>query len=381
MERVTVEIFADVSSPWCYIAKRRLETALRLCREEVATSVRWLPLARFPQVPPDGLDRRAVTIARFGSAARADAADALVTEAARCEGLTLHLDRVGRIPNVFDAHRFVALAEREGVQDAVLEGLFHAHLVEGRDIGMRPALLDAVSAALGRERAAQWLDSSEGLADVWAEQGRAQGLNVRGVPFVFIGGAAGPSWPWDPWALAAAIRAVAGRFRPETGAGPAAEELRYGLHRTRCGCDFCRVYCRHIPGRLAVGDVARLCPEGADVFAWAEEHLQAVTDAPYPKLVPVRGAGGQCHWYVDGGCTVHDRAPYGCAYFDAHMSSDEVKRRGLPANLGSLDDAAAGGLDFRVWRHLVDRGLVRLSGRREPVDEEMRLLRQSIEFG
>ncbi len=378
---MSIEVFADVSSAWCYIAKRRLESALQLVASHAPLTLRWLPFERFPQVPPEGLDRRAVNAARFGSTVRADAADALVTEAARCEGLTLNLDRASRLPNTFHAHRLSMLAGLEGVQDALIEGLFHAYLCEGRDLSARATLLDiAAAAGLERDHAARWLDSTDGMADVWAEQARARSLNVRVVPFVLLNGAPGPTWPWDRWAFADAVRRIEGCLPIEI-ASTTPTDQRFGFARTRCGCDLCRVYCRHVPGRLGVGDLDRLCPEGTDVFTWAEAHLQAVVDAPYPKLVPTRLANGHCHWYVDGGCTVHDRAPFGCAYFDAHMSPAEVKRRGLPANLASLDDARAEGLHFRVWRHLVSLGLVRPSGLRGPVDEEMRVLRLSIEQG
>jgi hypothetical protein len=130
-----------------------------------------------------------------------------------------------------------------------------------------------------------------------------------------------------------------------------------------------------------VSDPARLCPEGQDVFAWAEQHLEAVTDQPFPRLVPVKQVNGHCHWYIDGKCAVHEKAPYGCAFFDAHMSSSEVDRRSLAANQASLADAAADGLYYRIWRHLRDRGLTRPAGDRAPLEAEFRRIQRSREQG
>ncbi len=142
--------------------------------------VRWRAFERFPQIPAEGVDRRAVSAARLGSTARAVAADALIVEAARCEGLTPRLDHATRLPNTFHAHRLIALAAKEGVQDAVVEALFHAYFHEGHDIGMRSTLLDVASTAgLERAHAARWLDSTDGMAEVWADQARARNLNVR----------------------------------------------------------------------------------------------------------------------------------------------------------------------------------------------------------
>src|ERR1700682_4838839 len=80
----------------------------------------------------------------------------------------------------------------------------------------------------------------------------------------------------------------------------------YGFHRTVCGCAFCRTPCRHLPGSLDVTDLLRLCPAGEDVMAWAQEHLRALTEKPYPTLVPARHPHGPCHWLFDGQCVVHE---------------------------------------------------------------------------
>jgi hypothetical protein len=149
----------------------------------------------------------------------------------------------------------------------------------------------------------------------------------------------------------------------------------FGFRRTQCGCASCQVHCRHLPGSLAPSDLARLCPPGQDVFAWAEQHLRAVTDRPVPTLVPARQADGRCHWFLDGRCLVHDRAPYGCAFFDSHMAPDEVERRQAATLRARGEDAAAGGLYARVWRHLCRHGLVAPAGDRAAVLAELFRLR------
>jgi predicted DsbA family dithiol-disulfide isomerase len=54
-----------------------------------------------------------------------------------------------------DAHRLIGLADKEGIQDAVVEALFRAYFTEGRNICDRQTLLDVVAAAgLGRSQAA-----------------------------------------------------------------------------------------------------------------------------------------------------------------------------------------------------------------------------------
>ena len=154
---------------------------------------------------------------------------------------------------------------------------------------------------------------------------------------------------------------------------------QHGFRRTECACALCRAPCRHVPGSLDVADLARLCPPEADVFAWAEQHLRAVLDKPFPTLVPVRGVEGSCHWFFDGRCAVHANAPYGCAFFDAHMDDDEVSRRSAATVRARQDDAARDGLYHRVWLHLCRKGLTAPSGDREALADEWRQIRGVIE--
>lgn len=145
----------------------------------------------------------------------------------------------------------------------------------------------------------------------------------------------------------------------------------HGFSRTTCGCEICRVPCRHVPGGLDPADLPRLCPPGQDLLAWAEEHLRALTDKPFPTLVPARQASGACHWLFDERCAVHDQAPYGCAFFDTHMSKPEADQRYRATVEARKQDAASEGLYYRVWRHLRQRGLIGRPGDRAAMNEEM----------
>jgi hypothetical protein len=115
------------------------------------------------------------------------------------------------------------------------------------------------------------------------------------------------------------------------------------------------------------------------MFAWAELHLRAVTDKPFPTLVPARGFDGHCHWHFDGRCAVHADAPYGCAFFDAHMTLEEIDRRSAATLRARRADAAADGPYYRVWLHLCRKGLVSASGDRAALAEEVKRIRGRAE--
>ncbi|MGE3807439.1 MAG: hypothetical protein AB7K24_22475 [Gemmataceae bacterium] len=153
---------------------------------------------------------------------------------------------------------------------------------------------------------------------------------------------------------------------------------QHGFERTVCGCEFCRAPCRHIPGSLDVSDLERLCPPGRDIFAWAEEHLVALVDKSCPTLVPARGVNGHCHWLFQDLCVVHENAPFGCSFFDSHMSDEEAKIRADATMQARRDDAQANGLYYRVWMHLQARGRVGRSGDRDGLADDVRKLQRTI---
>jgi hypothetical protein len=150
----------------------------------------------------------------------------------------------------------------------------------------------------------------------------------------------------------------------------------FGFRRTVCGCAACRAFCHHLPGALDPADLERLRPAGQELFAWAEQHLRARVGGPVRAIVPARTAGGACHWLFAGRCAVHTDAPFGCAFFDAHMPDREVERRVAATVHAIHQDAADGGPYHRVWRHLRRAGLTAAPGDRSGLIRDLRLLRR-----
>src|SRR5690606_2828232 len=107
-----------------------------------------------PQMPKSGISRREYRTTKFGSWERSQLLDAQVAAAGKEEGISFAFDRIERTPNTRDAHRLIALADSEGVQDAVVEVLFRAYFTEGQDLSSPQTLLDVVvEAGLNRQLA------------------------------------------------------------------------------------------------------------------------------------------------------------------------------------------------------------------------------------
>jgi predicted DsbA family dithiol-disulfide isomerase len=169
---VLVEIYADVVCPWSAIGKRHFEAALASFSGRDRVEVVWRPFRLGPEAVV------AVTSAGAGEIARA----------ATGVGLECRPDRV--VPaDTFDAHRLVHLAAGTPVVHQLVERLFRAHLVEGRDVGDAEVLV-AVAEEAGMDphvaRAALGADTGAAAVAEALDAGRARG--VRTVPtFVFEG--------------------------------------------------------------------------------------------------------------------------------------------------------------------------------------------------
>jgi predicted DsbA family dithiol-disulfide isomerase len=182
-----VDVISDVICPWCFIGKRRLEKAIAVHQHDVR--VRWLPFQLNPTMPKEGISRKEYRTRKFGSWERSLELDAKVVAVGEEEGIQFAFDRIERTPNTLDAHRLIWLADKDGVQGAVVEALFLAYFTDGRDIGNRQTLLDVVAeAGLNRHQAESVLDSNDGQEAIKEAGEQAQRFRVEGVPFFIIDG-------------------------------------------------------------------------------------------------------------------------------------------------------------------------------------------------
>ncbi len=182
-----IDVISDVICPWCYIGKRRLERAVTAFDGQVR--VRWLPFQLNPQMPKEGINRKEYRIAKFGSWERSLELDAKLVAVGETEGIHFAFDRIERTPNTLDAHRLIWLADKEGVQIAVVEALFRAYFTEGRDISNRQTLIDVVAeAGLDRHQAEAVLNSDEGMGAIKEAEELSRRLRVDSVPFFIIDG-------------------------------------------------------------------------------------------------------------------------------------------------------------------------------------------------
>ncbi len=183
---VKLDIVSDPICPWCYIGKALLDAALEQ-RPDHPFVIEWHPFQLNPDMPREGMDRRAYLEAKFGGKEAAIAAYAPVVQKAEAVGLDINFEGMQRTPNTLDAHRLIHWAGIEGKQNAAAMALFSAYFNDGRDIGDAEVLAD-VSDSLGMDAAliAKLLASDADTDDIRARDAQFREMGITSVPTFIV---------------------------------------------------------------------------------------------------------------------------------------------------------------------------------------------------
>jgi len=186
---VKLDIISDPICPWCLIGKTWLDRALEQ-RPIHPFIVEWHPFQLNPDMPPEGMERRAYLEAKFGGKDAAIRVYGQIEQAAEKAGISIDWSRIKRTPNTLNAHRLIHWAGLEGRQSAAKSALMNGYFREGRDIGDTAALLD-IAAQIGLDRAliARLLASDADADDIRARDANARERGVSGVPTFILANA------------------------------------------------------------------------------------------------------------------------------------------------------------------------------------------------
>ena len=230
-EPLAIEIVSDVVCPWCFVGKRRLERAIASAAVpatksgtpdfgmfdeqsgNIRVAIRWHPYQLDPTIPPGGKSRREYLVAKFGSEDRIRQLQRNIENVGAAEGIDFAFERIAVSPNTLDAHRLIRWAGDAKTADAIVEALFRAYFLDGRDIGDRAVLADiAASCGMEPDDVARRLASDEDLAAVRAAVQAAQQLGVTGVPTFILAGRYAVVGAQPAETLADAIASIATRI-------------------------------------------------------------------------------------------------------------------------------------------------------------------------
>jgi predicted DsbA family dithiol-disulfide isomerase len=186
-----IEIWSDVVCPWCYIGKRRLESALAGFEHADEVEVVWRSFQLDPGAPTEPVETVAEALGRkYGGGPDAgrqmiDRVEAVAAE----EGMVWRHHASLRVGTI-DAHRLLHLALHDGgpqLQGELKEALLAAYFTQARNVADHTVLREiAVATGLDPDAVDRVLGSEEYADEVWADIAQAQAYGATGVPFFVV---------------------------------------------------------------------------------------------------------------------------------------------------------------------------------------------------
>ncbi|WP_433717918.1 DsbA family oxidoreductase [Actinoplanes sp. CA-051413] len=194
MAGVLVEIWSDIVCPWCYIGKRRLETALRTFEHADDVELVWRSFQLDPTIGRGTAEPVYDALAKKfgGSKDQVKAMTAQVAELAEAEGL--HYDFASAVSiNTFDAHRLIHLAKAHGLGAEAHERLMRANLIEGATLDTETLVRLGAEIGVPAAEAQRVLAGDDHTSDVEDDIRQARLYGASGVPFFVLNQAYGVS--------------------------------------------------------------------------------------------------------------------------------------------------------------------------------------------
>jgi predicted DsbA family dithiol-disulfide isomerase len=183
-----IEIWSDITCPFCYIGKRNFQIALEQFSEKENLKVRWRSfeldanaVKEYPGTLYDWLSKR------YGrTTEQVIEMNQPVIRQASSLGLDFHLENV-RPTNSFDAHRLIHLSREYGKELEMAEVLFRAYFSEGKNISNDEVLVQSgMSIGLTKNEIESTLHSERFADAVRIDKNEAQKFSIRGVPYFLL---------------------------------------------------------------------------------------------------------------------------------------------------------------------------------------------------
>ena len=198
-----IEIWSDIACPWCYIGKRRFETALAEFEHRDDVRVTWRSFELDPAAPAEREGDRAERLAeKYGmTVEQAREMGRQMTETAAAEGLDFRFD-IQRSGTTFDGHRVIHLAGEHDLQDAMKERLLRAYFTEGELMSDHDTLIRlATEVGLDADETRAMLASDRFAAEVRDDERTATQFGISAVPTFVVDRAIGASGAHPPEAM------------------------------------------------------------------------------------------------------------------------------------------------------------------------------------
>ncbi|SES98798.1 Predicted dithiol-disulfide isomerase, DsbA family [Oceanobacillus limi] len=180
-----IEVWSDFVCPFCYIGKRRLESALENFPNKDAVDIEYKSYELDPNADKNpGKTVHELLANKYGMTVEKakNMNDNMKKQAAEV-GLTYNFETMQHT-NTFDAHRLAHYANKQGKGKEMTERLLHAYFTESKLISDLDTLVDlAGEVGLNKEEVLSVLKTDQYRSRVREDEDTAKQIGVQGVPF------------------------------------------------------------------------------------------------------------------------------------------------------------------------------------------------------
>lgn len=180
-----VEIWSDIMCPFCFIGKRKFETALAQFAGKEQVEIVWKSFQLQPGLITDTSKNISEHLAEVKglSVEQAQKMYQQLAETGKSVGVEFNVDKIV-VANTFKAQNLVHIAKAQGKQNEMEERLFEAYFTEGKNVDDIPTLINlATEAGLTLDGIKEALENESYANKVRTDIAEAQQIGVRGVPF------------------------------------------------------------------------------------------------------------------------------------------------------------------------------------------------------
>mmetsp|Transcript_20352 Transcript_20352/g.49976 ORF Transcript_20352/g.49976 Transcript_20352/m.49976 type:complete len:223 (-) Transcript_20352:140-808(-) len=176
-----IDIVSDIVCPFCFVGKRRMESALKKLPDDIKVTVNWKPFFLEPSAPAPGIDKMEFYLEKFGKERVAKMIPYMKEQGAK---VGIKFSYGGKIGNTLDSHRLVNLAKQKGKGDEMVERLFQDYFEKERDISDLKVLNEAAGSL--EIDAKEVLESEDYIKEVNEEVYDSHQMGISGVPFYIV---------------------------------------------------------------------------------------------------------------------------------------------------------------------------------------------------
>lgn len=180
-----INIWSDVRCPFCYIGKKKFETALEKFPHKDKVKVVWRSFQLDPNLKTDPESSTLEYFTKTKGVSVEQAKQMLGHAGKMAKEVGLEFDIEGSVlANSLNAHRLIQFAKTKGLGNEIEEALFKAHFTETKNIDDTESLVEiGTSIGLNEKETRKILNSDAFAYEVKQDEMQARNIGVTGVPF------------------------------------------------------------------------------------------------------------------------------------------------------------------------------------------------------